>query len=398
MNAATYQPGAKARLIRLCASGVLAAMLCAGAWGADAAPTDSAQAKAKLAAVRARIAELTNRIGSQLKQRDSLSARVREADLDIAAKRQRVDVLHTAQVAAERRRADLRAQQTRNQNSLQAERASLAAQVRSAYMIGRQQELKLLLNQSNPAALSRTLAYYGYFAEQRTQKISDIEQEEAHLQALMQQIEQQTRELQSLEEQATREIAGVQQARAARAQAVAAVNKDLAGSNQELGRLKREEQAVEALVADLAQVLQDFPVDATQSFDHMRGKLPWPVLGRLSAHYQAPRDSSAAGVRWNGVMIDATRGAKVRAPFFGRVVYADWLQGLGLLLILGHSGGYMTLYGHAEVLYKSVGDWVAPGDVIAAMSDGDGANPQLYFEIRAGRKTVDPKVWLKAIP
>ena len=128
------------------------------------------------------------------------------------------------------------------------------------------------------------------------------------------------------------------------------------------------------------------------------GRLPWPVQGSLSARYNAARDSSAAGVRWNGVMIDAARGAKVRAPFFGRVVYADWLQGLGLLLIIGHSGGFMTLYGHAEVLYKSVGDWVAPGDVIAALNDAAGAEPQLYFEIREGRKTVDPKVWLRTNP
>jgi septal ring factor EnvC (AmiA/AmiB activator) len=103
-------------------------------------------------------------------------------------------------------------------------------------------------------------------------------------------------------------------------------------------------------------------------------------------------------MRWNGEMIEATRGAKVRAPYFGRVVYADWLQGLGLLLIIAHSDGYMTLYGHAEVLYKSVGDWVAPGDVIAALSDANGAAPSLYFEIRQGRKAVDPKVWLKINP
>ena len=97
-------------------------------------------------------------------------------------------------------------------------------------------------------------------------------------------------------------------------------------------------------------------------------------------------------------MIAAAPGAKVRAAYFGRVVYADWLQGQGLLLIIGHRGGYMTLYGHAEVLYKSVGDWVAPGDVIAALNDANGAAPQLYFEIREGRKTVDPGVWLKASP
>jgi murein hydrolase activator len=97
------------------------------------------------------------------------------------------------------------------------------------------------------------------------------------------------------------------------------------------------------------------------------------------------------------VMIVTPHGAKVRAPYFGRVVYADWLQGLGMLMIIAHSGGYMTLYGHAEVLYKSVGDAVAPGEVIAAMNDA-GGDRELYFEIRQGRKTVDPKAWLKINP
>ncbi len=138
---------------------------------------------------------------------------------------------------------------------------------------------------------------------------------------------------------------------------MAALTKQVASGNQELGSLRREEQAVESLVADLARVMQDFPVDPSQSFDRMRGKLPWPVPGRMTARYQDAR----AKIRARRALERrddrrAARGAKVRAPFFGRVVYADWLQGLGLLLIIGHSGGYMTLYGHAEVLYKSVGD------------------------------------------
>ena len=367
---------------------------------AAAPPGDSAHAdaaKAKLAALRARIAELTGRMASQLAQRDSLSARVRETELGLAAKRQRVEELHVAELAAERHRSELRAEQGRNLSALQAERASLASQARAAYMIGRQEELKLLLNQSNPASLGRTLTYYGYFAEQRSQKIKSIQSNEERLQQLVEQIERQTQELQKLQDDATQEIAGLQHARAERAVAVAALTKQLESGNQELGNLKREEQAVESLVADLARMMQDFPTDPSQSFDRMRGKLPWPVLGRVSARYQAPRENSG-GVRWNGVMIETERGAKVRAPFFGRVVYADWLQGLGLLMIVGHSGGYMTLYGHAEVLYKSVGDKVAPGDVIAGLSDTEGVKPQLYFEIREGRKTVDPKLWLKTTP
>src|ERR1700722_4499293 len=369
-------------------SAALIAVLCAGS-PAAVDPADSAHAdaaKAKLAALRARIAELTGRMGSQLAQRDSLSARVRETELVIGAKRQRVEELHAAVLAAERRRSELRAEEGRNLSALQAERASLASQARAAYMIGRQEELKLLLNQSNPASLGRTLAYYGYFAQQRGSKIEFIQGRELKLQQLVAEIDQQSAQLRALEGEASSEMAAVENARAERAEALAAISKQLANGNQELANLKREEQAVQSLVDELARVLQDFPIDATQSFDRMRGKLPWPVLGRVTAHYS------------HGEMIAAARGAKVRAAFFGRVVYADWLQGLGLLLIIGHGGGYMTLYGHAKVLYKSVGDWVAPGDVIAALSDAGGAAPQLYFEIRQGRKTVDPKDWLKTNP
>jgi murein hydrolase activator len=383
---------------RLHFSAVLAALLCAPAIAGGAQPDESAQAKAKLAAVRARITELTARLGAQLAQRDAMSARVRAAELQITEKRTRVDALRASELAAERRRAELRNEVAQDEDRLRSERAALAAQVTAAYMIGRQEELKLLLRQESPAGVGRTLTYYGYFAQQRSEKIQAIQDEQARVQQLAAQIDEQTQQLKAMEEDASRELAGLQHARSERSEAVAALNKQVASGNQELAKLRREEQAVESLVADLARVLQDFPVDATQSFDHMRGKLPWPVVGKVSARYQAPRATAASGIRWNGVMIDTARGAKVRAAFFGRVIYADWLQGLGLLLIIGHSGGYMTLYGHAEVLYKSVGDWVAPGDVIAAMSDTEGSNPALYFEIREGRKTVDPKAWLRAQP
>jgi septal ring factor EnvC (AmiA/AmiB activator) len=376
---------------------VASALVCASAAAIPAEPADSAQAKAKLSAVRARIAALTSRLAEELKQRNALSARLRDAELVITSKRRQVDGLRAAQAAAERRRSELRGEQAREQETLRSERESLAALSKAAYMIGREEQLKLLLNQDNPAGVGRTLTYYGYFAAARSSKIEEIQGHVIRLQRLVAQIDQQTAVLKGLEGDASREMAGLERARAERTDALSALTKQVSSGNQQLADLKREEAAVESLVADLARVLQDFPVDPSQSFERMRGKLPWPVLGRVTARYQEQQSSSSPGVRWNGEMIEAERGAKVRAPYFGRVVYADWLQGLGLLLIIGHSGGYMTLYGHAEVLYKSVGDWVAPGDVIAALSDAAPA-PQLYFEIRAGRKTVDPKGWLKTNP
>lgn len=392
-------PGAKLPMIfkpnhlKVC---IALALLCAGQ-PASAESADSAQAKAKLAAVRTRIAALTERLSLELKQRDVLNARLREADLAVTEKRRRLDSLHAEELGAARRRNELRQDQLSNQKALQAERAALAAQVRAAYMIGPQEQMKLLLNQTSPAEVGRMLAFYRYFASERAGKIAEIDERVARLQELVVQSERTAEELKSLEEDASREVAGLERARAERASAFAAVGKQVSSGNQELAQLKREEQALDSLVADLARVLQDFPVDTQQRFDQLRGKLPWPVAGRMTVRFQQSRATAAqSGMRWNGVMIETARGAKVRAPYFGRVVYADWLQGLGLLLIIGHAGNYMTLYGHAEVLYKSVGDWVSPGDIIAGLSDAGGAAPELYFEIRDGRKPVDPVLWLRS--
>lgn len=366
---------------------------------AGAADADSAQAKAKLAKVRAEIAALTSRLGSELKDRDSLAARLREADLSITTKRRQLDSLHASEQAAIHQRAELRFEEVRTRQKLDLERAALADEARTAYMIGPQEQIKLLMSQSDPASAGRILAYYGYFARERGVKIEEIRQQALRVQALIAQIEQTTTQLQALEDSARQNLSALQSARAERSAALAAVSDQVRSGSEELARLKREEQAEESLVAELSRVLQDFPVDTKESFAALRGKLPWPVPGRMAARYQDSRGPQQAegGVRWNGVLIETSRGAKVRALYAGRVLYADWLQGLGLLIIVGHSGNYMTLYGHAEVLYKSVGDWVAPGDVIAALSESNAA-PQLYFEIREGRKTVDPKIWLRTTP
>jgi septal ring factor EnvC (AmiA/AmiB activator) len=376
----------------------MTAVLCAPPCGVAGESAESAQAKAKLAAVRERISAVTNRLGAELKQRDALGARLREADLGITAERRRLEGLHASVVAAERRRAEVRAEQTRVGRALDAERAALASQVRAAYLAGQQERIRLLLMQNDPAAAGRMSEYYAYLARDRSQRIAQIDARLAELQGLAAQSERISAQLQELQGETARNVAELQKARDERASALAAVTQQVASGNQELAQLKREEQAEEALVADLAQVLQDLPVDSQQSFDALRGRLPWPVPGRVTTRFQDVGANASSGLRRNGVLIEAAPGAKVRAPYFGRVIYADWLQGLGLLMIIGHSGNYMTLYGHAEVLYKSVGDWVAPGDVIAALSDSGGSGPQLYFEIREGRTAKDPKLWLKAKP
>jgi septal ring factor EnvC (AmiA/AmiB activator) len=376
---------------------LLTLCVCTAAAGAPADSPDAAQAKAKLAAVRQRIAELTGRLGAELKQRDALSSRLRDADLAITVQRRRLESLTAAEAAVERQRNELNAEEAHNRAALEAERASLAAQVRAQYMIGRADEMRLLLSQTNPAEAGRMVNYYGYFARLRAARIEEIDARETRVAQLQADVERTSASLKSLQDEASREVAGLVRARQERTGAIQALSEQVQSGNEQLARLKQEEQAIESLVADLERVLKDFPVESGLSFAELRGKLPWPVSGKMTVRYQETRDHGApSAVRLNGVMIETTRGAKVHAPCAGRVVYADWLQGMGLLMIIAHSGNFMTLYGHAEVLYKSVGDWVAPGDVIGAVSDAGGTVPQLYFEIREGRKPVDPKAWLKS--
>src|SRR5260370_846305 len=229
------------RLRHLCVD-VAAVLYCAGTWAASELD-DSAQAKAKLAAVRARIADLTSRLGDELKKRDALSARLREAELVITAKRQRLDTVRAAEAAAERRRSELRALQGRAQNSLQAERAALGQQVRAAYMIGRQEQLKLLLNQSNPSSLGRTLAYYGYFGQERSGTIDTIQNQMMRLQQLAAEIDQQSAQLKTLRNDARSEMRALEQDAAYRAAARAALAKEVASGHQGLATLEPEEQA-----------------------------------------------------------------------------------------------------------------------------------------------------------
>jgi septal ring factor EnvC (AmiA/AmiB activator) len=143
----------------------------------------------------------------------------------------------------------------------------------------------------------------------------------------------------------------------------------------------------------LRDVMAGFPVDTEQPFAQLKGKLSWPVQGRIAGDYGQSR--GAGPVKWNGVLLEAPAGTAVRAVYYGRVAFADWLQGLGLLVIVDHGGGYMSLYGHNASLLKESGDWVEPGESIAQVGDSGGqARPGLYFEIRLNGEPVNPNPWI----
>lgn len=365
-----------------------------GTFQARAAGAATPAAKeAELKKVRSRIDAIRRSIQAEAQRRDALAGQLKEAELKIQSARERLAEVRAQRVAAENRLAELKAEQRATSKRIDAERSALAAEMRVAYMNGRQEQLKLLLNQQDPAKLGRMIAYYGYFGRARAERITTISEHLAHLELLSEGIARETEKLRALEEDQARNVKELAGARDERARTLAQVKSKIKNRHDELAKLQREAQALEKLVEELRRAIEEFPELAEQPFQRVKGKLPWPVKGSVLARFGQLR--AGGPLKWQGMVIAAERGTQVRAPYYGRVVYADWLPGLGLLVVLDHGGGYMSLYGHNEQVYRRVGDRVTPGDVLAAVGDAAGTGrPGLYFEIRKGREALDPEPWL----
>lgn len=356
-----------------------------------AAGVDSKEAELKQ--IRDRIGSIRKAIHADAERRDSLTAQLKRANLAIQEARERLASVRERRVAAESKLQELKQEQAATKKRIDAERSALAAELSTAYMNGRQEQLRLLLNQQDPARLGRMMAYYGYFGRARAQRIERITEQLAHLELLNESIAAEASRLKALEGEREQELQSLASARQRRAQTLAQVKSKLKNRNQQLAKLQRDARALEKLVEELRRAIEEFPELAEQPFAKIKGKLPWPVTGSLLARFGELR--AGGPLKWQGLVIGAQRGTQVRAPYYGRVVYSDWLPGLGLLIVLDHGSGYMSLYGNNEQLYRRVGERVAPGDVLSAVGDAAGiGKPGLYLEIRKGRQVLDPAAWL----
>jgi septal ring factor EnvC (AmiA/AmiB activator) len=365
------------------------------AWGQSTRKATPAQKEAELKKLNARIEKVRKSVNADIEKRDRLSAELRDAELDAQASRRRLEELRVQRIAAEARLKELEREQARREEELAAERGALAGELRTAYVNGREEQLKLLLNQQDPASFGRMLTYYGYFGRARAERIGSIRDKLEHLALLREKIAAEGQRLKELEERQAQQLASLKGAQDKRARAVASIDSQIKTRGGEIKRLQSQARGLEKLIADLRKALENPPVAKQAPFEPLRGKLPWPVQqGKVLARFGQPR--AGGSLKWQGMLIGTDRGARVRAPFAGRVAYADWLPGMGLMIVLDHGGGYLSLYGHNEEVFKKVGDPVAAGDVIGAVGDTGGHNqPALYFEVRRGRTPVNPENWLQ---
>ncbi|HLJ37547.1 MAG TPA: peptidoglycan DD-metalloendopeptidase family protein [Steroidobacteraceae bacterium] len=371
-----------------------AAPAAASASGPSKPEADARKAEAELQSVKAEIERITRQVSGEQVERDRLTRDLRNAEVSVGRAREDLSEIKRQRADHAARRAALATEQHEREAQLRKNRAELAGQMRAAYLIGRQEPLKLLLNQEDPALAGRMFAYYGYFGHARAGQIKLIDDDVQRLAELTAELDAEDAQLAALEQRRRGELSALEHARSQRSSVLAGLEAESRTRAQNLERLRSQQAGLEQLLRELRAAMERYPLEAAGAFAKLRGKLGWPVSGRLVARFGDPR---AGGVRWDGVLVATERGTPVKAVCEGRVIYADWLPGLGLLAIVDHGDGYLSLYGHNERLYKAVGERVAAGEPLAAAGDSGGSGrPELYFEIRKGGKPVDPRPWFKA--
>lgn len=284
----------------------------------------------------------------------------------------------------------------------------LAGQIRAAYAMGQKEKLKLLLNQQDPTLSSRMMVYFNYFNKERLKKLTEIEAAVQRLDQLDKQKKTETELLEQDLERKKSEQAALDEARKQRNELLVQIGNDFSSSEQQLTQLQESQNRLKSLMASLPITEEELAVDAEQAkelsspiensselksdFSTLKGKLPWPVRGRLSQKFGSPRSEGT----WDGVLIDANEGMEIKAVTRGKVVYAEWLRGYGLLTIIDHGQGYMSLYAFNQSLYKRIGDTVEAGDVIASVGQSGGRSQAgLYFGIRKKGVPIDPLEWCR---
>lgn len=340
-----------------------------------------------------KIGSLKKSISKQQNDRSSTAKALRNIEKDIgelAAKLHRTSKKRDEQ---QRKLAELETRQQQLRKKQQNQKNLIAEHVRNAYTLGKESQLKMLLNQEQPEKLSRTLTYFDYFNRARSEELSKYRDTLTELDTLKPAIKAEAEALAETSSELQRQQQTLFQQKQQRANTLAGIDRDIVTKTSSLNTLDKERKSLESVLQAVEREITNIAIPASyKPFNAMRGKMPWPVRGKLLNRYGSPRQGSA--VTWQGIQIAGNEGDSVISIHNGRVVFADWLRGAGLLIIVDHGGGYLSLYAHNQSLLRTEGDWVKGGEAVATVGNSGGQRQAgLYFEIRYKGRPTDPRRW-----
>ena len=350
---------------------------------------------AQLQQVQAQLQALVKSVSADKLKQTQLQSEINQIERQLNQLNRQMSQLDAEMQTQQTKINNLQADKRTAQQTLLAQESSLAEQLRTAYMLGKQQQLQLLLNQQNPADFSRMLTYYEYVNKARVTVIERSRTSIETINELEQRIQHRSAQLAELNSQQTTKRNQFLDRQAQRRRLLGDVTKTIAQTDAEIQQLKNDERRLQRLVQGLQGVLDDIPPELDQQpFAKLKGRLRWPTQGKVQRRFGQRRPAS--DMRWNGVRILGTAGQAVQAVSYGRVAFADWMAGFGLLVIIDHRDGYMSLYGHNQQLFVEVGDWINAGEQVASLGNTGGQTENaLYFELRQQGRPINPTAWCR---
>lgn len=379
----------------------MALLLCMQAAGAHATQHDE-----ELKNLRSRIKDLQQELEKTSESKSEVADALRESERAISDSNRTLAKLGRQQQDARSRLGQLQQQSQHLEYDIQGQQALLGKLLYQQYLGGRQEYLKMLLNNRDPGQAARDAVYYEYIAKSRAVWLDLLRANLAQLHAVTDETRQKSAEIAALQDKESQQRRVLERDRRTRQEVLKKISLQLKRQRRDLGHMQRDENRLAQLVARLSHMLAprhgqretsnsrlpDDRFDGTP-FEALRGRLTLPVKGVVTNRFGTPRPEST--VLWKGLFLRAQANSPVKAVASGRVVFADWLRGFGNLLIIDHGHGYMSLYGNNETLYKEVGDVLHGGDVVAAVGNSGGNEDSgLYFELRHEGEPMDPMKWV----
>ncbi|MGI9290486.1 MAG: murein hydrolase activator EnvC family protein [Gammaproteobacteria bacterium] len=353
-----------------------------------------AEASAQLEQVRGRIDGLREEIEQDGRRRTRAEKALTKVEQEEQSVHRKLKSIRDQLNATRKRQSNLENQYSQQAAQLDEERLALAQQLRVAYINGSDEWLRVVLSQQDASTLGRRMVYYSYLSRQRSAGIDTLRQLLDALDITRQEIEAEARELLALDKRLADQLEELASTRTERSRLVARINEEIESREVEIARLNSQAEELSELVAALARVVPSMPDVDAEPFAGQTASLSWPAEGPVLKRFGQSRADGR--LNWQGVLLGADAGSDVRAVYHGRVIFSDWLDGMGLLLIIEHGDGYLSLYGHNQDLLKDVGEWVEPGEMIAHVGDSGGRSTAgLYFEIRKEGNPVDPGQWIR---
>ncbi|MDX1551981.1 MAG: peptidoglycan DD-metalloendopeptidase family protein [Marinobacter sp.] len=348
----------------------------------------------QIKALREEIAGIDEWLADAEEDRSSLERQLSGLEQEIGRlTRERRELRQQAQNQQQRlnQLAEEEAELTR---TLDSQRENLKKQIRAAWMEGDAPAVKVLLNEIDPDKIARTMTYYEYLSRDTIGRLEAFAANLRQLRDTQKEVKAGRLRLAELEQDVADRQQKLNNSKGEREQTLAALKADISDRRNERQELEADRNRLEKLLKEVEEAIASIPTpNESDPFGSLKNKLPWPADGKIVSKFG---DSYAGGkLRYNGLLINTDEASDIKAVHYGRVVFANWLRGFGLITILDHGDGYMTLYGHSSSLYTSPGDWVEAGEAIAqAGRTGGTDNPAVYFEIRHNGKPDNPHRWL----